>query len=172
MISQDNRHVRDSQFARLRIQRNLITLLVPKTETKRMSQISSGKIMAMLRQVGLKPTRQRMELAQLMYGEGDRHISAESLHAEALAKRIQVSLATVYNALNQFTAAGLLREVAIEGKKAYFDTNTSNHSHYYIEHEGRLTDIPSDDVRVVGLPKAPDGMHIKRVDVIVRLGRN
>jgi len=82
-----------------------------------------------------------------------------------------VSLATVYNTLNQFTTAGLLREVAIEGHKTYFDTNTSNHYHYYIEHEGRLTDIPSEDVKVVGLPDAPEGMHIKRVDVIVRLSR-
>ena len=125
----------------------------------------------MLRTAGLRPTRQRVELAQLMYGAGDRHLSAESLHAEASAAGIKVSLATVYNTLNQFTGAGLLREVAIEGHKTYFDTNTSNHYHYYIEHEGRISDIPADDVRVVGLPEAPDGMEIKRVDVIVRLGR-
>ena len=125
----------------------------------------------MLRTAGLRPTRQRVELAQLMYGAGDRHMSAESLHAEASAAGIKVSLATVYNTLNQFTGAGLLREVAIEGHKTYFDTNTSNHYHYYIEHEGRISDIPADDVRVVGLPEAPDGMEIKRVDVIVRLGR-
>ena len=124
----------------------------------------------MLRTAGLRPTRQRVELAQLMYGAGDRHMSAESLHAEASAAGIKVSLATVYNTLNQFTGAGLLREVAIEGHKTYFDTNTSNHYHYYIEHEGALSDIPADDVRVVGLPEAPDGMEIKRVDVIVRLG--
>ena len=125
----------------------------------------------MLRRAGLRPTRQRISLACLMYGAGNRHLSAESLHAEAIAAGIQVSLATVYNTLNQFTTAGLLREVAIEGHKTYFDTNTSNHYHYYIEHEGRLTDIPSDEVRVVGLPAAPEGMHVKRVDVIVRLSR-
>jgi Fur family iron response transcriptional regulator len=136
-----------------------------------MAPFSSGEIMTMLRKAGLRPTRQRVALGFLMYGAGNRHLSAESLHAEAIATGIQVSLATVYNTLNQFTAAGLLREVAIEGHKTYFDTNTSNHYHYYIEHEGRLTDIPADDVRVVGLPEAPDGMHIKRVDVIVRLSR-
>jgi len=125
----------------------------------------------MLRKAGLRPTRQRISLARMMYGAGNRHLSAESLHAEAIAAGIQVSLATVYNTLNHFTTAGLLREVAIEGHKTYFDTNTSNHYHYYIEHEGRLTDIPSDDVRVVGLPEVPDGMHVKRVDVIVRLSR-
>jgi Fur family iron response transcriptional regulator len=136
-----------------------------------MAPFSSGEIMTMLRKAGLRPTRQRVALGFLMYGAGNRHLSAESLHAEAIASGIQVSLATVYNTLNQFTAAGLLREVAIEGHKTYFDTNTSNHYHYYIEHEGRLTDIPTDNVRVVGLPEAPDGMHIKRVDVIVRLSR-
>jgi Fur family transcriptional regulator, iron response regulator len=139
--------------------------------TGRMAPFSSGEITTMLRKAGLRPTRQRVALGFLMYGAGNRHLSAESLHAEAIASGIQVSLATVYNTLNQFTAAGLLREVAIEGHKTYFDTNTSNHYHYYIEHEGRLTDIPADDVRVVGLPEAPDGMHIKRVDVIVRLSR-
>jgi Fur family transcriptional regulator, iron response regulator len=139
--------------------------------TGRMAAFSSGEIMTMLRKAGLRPTRQRVELAHLMYGAGDRHLSAESLHAEAGAAGIQVSLATVYNTLNQFTGAGLLREVAIEGHKTYFDTNTSNHYHYYIEHEGRLADIPADDVKVVGLPEAPDGMQIKRVDVIVRLSR-
>lgn len=139
--------------------------------TGRMAPFCLAEIMTMLRTAGLRPTRQRVELAQLMYGAGDRHLSAESLHAEASAAGIKVSLATVYNTLNQFTGAGLLREVAIEGHKTYFDTNTSNHYHYYIEHEGRISDIPADDVRVVGLPEAPDGMEIKRVDVIVRLGR-
>jgi Fur family transcriptional regulator, iron response regulator len=139
--------------------------------TGRMAPFSTGEIMPMLRRAGLRPTRQRISLACLMYGAGNRHLSAESLHAEAIAAGIQVSLATVYNTLNQFTTAGLLREVAIEGHKTYFDTNTSNHYHYYIEHEGRLTDIPSDEVRVVGLPAAPEGMHVKRVDVIVRLSR-
>jgi Fur family transcriptional regulator, iron response regulator len=139
--------------------------------TGRMAPFCLAEIMTMLRTAGLRPTRQRVELAQLMYGAGDRHLSAESLHAEASAAGIKVSLATVYNTLNQFTGAGLLREVAIEGHKTYFDTNTSNHYHYYIEHEGRISDIPTEEVRVVGLPEAPDGMEIKRVDVIVRLGR-
>ena len=112
----------------------------------------------MLRKAGLRPTRQRISLACLMYGAGNRHLSAESLHAEAVAAGIQVSLATVYNTLNQFTAVGLLREVAIEGHKTYFDTNTSNHYHYYIEQEGRLSDIPSDDVRVGG-PAGGAGRH-------------
>ena len=122
-----------------------------------------------LRGAGLRPTRQRLALAEILFGSGDRHVSAEALHGEAAAARVPVSLATVYNALNQFTRVGLLREVAIEGDRSYFDTNTSNHFHYFIENEGRLIDIGTDDIEVTGLPPAPTGTEIGRIDVIVRL---
>jgi Fur family iron response transcriptional regulator len=122
-----------------------------------------------LRAAGLRPTRQRVALASLLFGSGQRHLTAEELHAEAGAALIAVSLATVYNTLNQFTAAGLLREVAIEGERTYFDTNTSNHFHFYLEAEKRLVDIATDDLALTGLPPIPDGTRIARVDVIVRL---
>ncbi len=122
-----------------------------------------------LRNSGLRPTRQRLALTELLYSKGDRHISAEDLHAEALAANVPVSLATIYNALNQFTMAGLLREVAIEGQRTYFDTNTSSHHHFYIESEERLVDIPHGSLRVVGVPQTPSGKEIDRIDVIVRL---
>ena len=122
-----------------------------------------------LRKAGLRPTRQRVALATLLFGEGHRHLTAEELHAEAHASRLPVSLATVYNTLNQFTEAGLLREVAIEGHRSYFDTNTSNHFHFYLEDERKLFDIPGDDLQVRGLPALPQGTRIRRIDVIVRL---
>jgi Fur family iron response transcriptional regulator len=96
-------------------------------------------------------------------------VSAESLHAEALKARAGVSLATVYNTLNQFTQAGLLREVAIEGSRSYFDTNVSNHIHFFLEDEERLVDIPVADLDIKGLPQAPSGREISRIDVIIRL---
>jgi Fur family iron response transcriptional regulator len=122
-----------------------------------------------LRTAGLRPTRQRVALASLLFGSGDRHLTAEELHAEAGAALIPVSLATVYNTLNQFTGAGLLREVAIEGERTYFDTNTSNHFHFYLEDEKRLVDIAAEDIALSGLPPTPRGTRIARVDVIVRL---
>ena len=122
-----------------------------------------------LRKAGLRPTRQRVALATLLFGEGHRHLTAEELHAEVNGSRCPVSLATVYNTLNQFTEAGLLREVAIEGHRSYFDTNTSNHFHYYLEDERKLFDIPGDDLEVRGLPEPPPGTRIRRIDVIVRL---
>ena len=122
-----------------------------------------------LRLAGLRPTRQRVSLATILFGAGDRHVSAESLHQEAVAARMNVSLATVYNTLNQFKAAGLLREVAFEGDRTFFDTNTSNHFHYFLEETGILVDIGAVDLEVKGLPELPSGTEIDRIDIIVRL---
>lgn len=130
---------------------------------------SQAAIAGRLRDAGLRPTRQRVALGALLFGGEDRHVSAEMLHAEALTAGEHVSLATVYNTLHQFTGAGLLRELAIDGGKAYFDTNTSNHNHFFIEANGELMDIPSDSIRVDGLPEPPEGMRVSHIDVVVRL---
>lgn len=122
-----------------------------------------------LRDAGLRPTRQRMALADLLLGEGDRHISAEELHEEAMSAGVRVSLATVYNTLHQFTEAGILRILPIEGSKTYFDTNTSDHHHFFLEDENRLVDIPEGPVTVANLPEPPDGMEVAHVDIVVRL---
>jgi Fur family transcriptional regulator, iron response regulator len=129
----------------------------------------NGDIADKLREHGLRPTRQRTSLAELLFAKGDRHVSAEILHEEAVTASVPVSLATVYNTLHQFTEAGLLREVAIEGSKTYFDTNTNDHHHYFIEGENTVIDIPGDNITFDGLPVPPDGMEITRVDVVVRL---
>ncbi len=122
-----------------------------------------------VREAGLRPTRQRIALADLLFAKGDRHLSAEELHEEAIAAGVPVSLATVYNALHQFTQAGLLRILAVEGSKTYFDTNTSDHHHFYIEGENRIFDIESGPVTVSNLPEPPAGMEIANVDIVVRL---
>ncbi len=123
----------------------------------------------MLRSAGLRPTRQRMSLAELLFSRGDRHLTAEALHEEAVNESVPVSLATVYNTLHQFTEAGLLREVAVEGAKTYFDTNTSNHFHFFCERDGKLVDIEPGALSVDGLPEPPENMEISRIDVLVRL---
>jgi Fur family iron response transcriptional regulator len=128
-----------------------------------------GDIAKLLRGAGLRPTRQRVALASLLFAGCDRHVTAETLHEEAIGRKVPVSLATVYNTLHQFTEVGLLREVAVEGARTYFDTNTSNHYHFFCEHSGRLMDIETGSIRIEGLPEAPDGMTISRVDVLVRL---
>lgn len=135
-------------------------------------KLQDAELAERLRLAGLRPTRQRLSLAAILFGVGDRHVSAESLHQEALAARIHVSLATVYNTLNQFKAAGLLREVAFEGDRTFFDTNTSNHFHYYLEDTDQLVDIGSTGLEVKGLPELPPGTEIDRIDIIVRLRKS
>ena len=128
-------------------------------------------VKAMLRQVGLRPTRQRMALGWLLFGKGDRHLTAEMLYEEATRAKVPVSLATIYNTLHQFTEVGLLRQVAVDGSKAYFDTNTSTHHHFFVEGEDELLDITGADVLVGNSPTPPEGYEVERVDVIVRLRR-
>jgi len=124
---------------------------------------------ALLRKAKLRPTRQRVALGWLLFGKGDRHLTAEMLYEEAIQAKIAVALATVYNTLHQFTDAGLLREVTVDSSKTYFDTNVSDHYHFFVEGEHNLVDIPAATSIVSELPKIPDGYEIARVDVVVRL---
>jgi Fur family iron response transcriptional regulator len=128
-------------------------------------------VKSMLRQVGLRPTRQRMALGWILFGKGDRHLTAEALYEEATRAKVPVSLATIYNTLHQFTEAGLLRQVAVDGSKAYFDTNASAHHHFFVEGEDAVLDIPGAEVLVGKIPTPPEGYEIARVDVVVRLRR-
>lgn len=122
-----------------------------------------------LKAAGLRPTRQRLALAKLLFDKGDRHVTAEHLHSEAIAGSVRLSLATVYNTLHQFTDAGLLREVMVEPGRSYFDTNVEGHHHFYCEDTGALTDIPGEQLEIGHLPPAPEGMEVARVDIMVRL---
>jgi Fur family iron response transcriptional regulator len=128
-------------------------------------------ILARLRGAGLRPTRQRLALARLLFDGAERHVTAEQLHGEATAASIPVSLATVYNTLHQFTGAGLLREVVVEPGRSYFDTNIDDHHHFFCESSGMLQDIPGASLSVGQLPHAPAGTEISRVDVIIRVRR-
>src|ERR1700730_16337801 len=124
-----------------------------------------------LRDVGLRPTRQRMALGWILFAKGDRHVTAEMLYEEATRAKVPVSLATVYNTLHQFTEVGLLRQVAVDGSKTYFDTNATEHHHFFVEGDNALVDIPGGDVVVGKMPTAPEGYEIARIDVVVRLRR-
>ncbi len=126
-------------------------------------------VKSMLRSVGLRPTRQRMSLGWLLFGKGDRHLSAEMLYEEATRAKVPVSLATIYNTLHQFTEVGLLRQVAVDGSKAYFDTNVTDHHHFFLEEDDALLDIPGTEVIVGKTPQAPEGYEVARVDIVVRL---
>jgi Fur family iron response transcriptional regulator len=140
-------------------------------ETMHAPAVTRPEIRAMLRRSGLRPTRQRVALAELLFARGNRHISAESLHDEATVEKVPVSLATIYNTLHQFTEAGLLREVAVDGSKTYFDTNIGDHHHFFVEDSNEVIDIPEGEMGVGNVPTPPPGYEISRIDVVVRLRR-
>ena len=125
-------------------------------------------IIEKLRNAKLRPTRQRLALARLLFDGGHRHVTAEKLHTEASALNERVSLATVYNTLHQFVRAGLLQEVVVDSSRSYFDTNTVHHHHFFCEEDKALHDIPCADMRLINLPTPPKGMEIHQIDVVIR----
>jgi len=134
------------------------------------STIRQERCTGWLGQVGLRPTRQRLALADLLIGDGQhRHVTAESLHAASQEGHDPVSLATVYNTLRAFCDAGLIQEITVDGSKSYFDTRTDDHPHFFWEDDARLTDAPADQLEITRLPSAPEGTEIAKVDVVIRL---
>lgn len=123
----------------------------------------------MLRDAKLRPTRQRIALADILFSKGDRHISAEKLFEEAEAQNVSVSLATIYNTLHQFTQAGLLKSISIDSSKTYFDTNTGNHHHFFLEGSDEVIDMPDGYMTIDNLPALPEGTELSSIDVVVRV---
>ena len=122
-----------------------------------------------LRAAGLRSTRQRLALTRLLFADTDRHVTAEALHKEAQANNVRVSLATVYNTLNQFTESGLLREVVVDALCSYFDTNTRHHHHFFCEEDRKLVDIPGEELKAAKLPHPPPGTTVTEVDIVIRV---
>ncbi len=137
-----------------------------------MALAEQGTVAGWLERGGLRPTRQRLALAELLVGDGeDRHVTAEGLYAMAVEAGESVSLATVYNTLRAFCDAGLMNEVVVDGTRSYFDTRIDDHPHFFWEETGTLTDAPKEELRIAALPEAPAGTEIARVDVVIRLRR-
>lgn len=131
----------------------------------------ASKVRAVLRQAGLRPTRQRMTLGQLLFLDQHRHVTPDVLYEEARFAGETLSVATVYNTLNQFAEAGLIRKICLNGERTYFDTDTGDHTHFYIAAEDRIIDIPPESISVGPLPAPPAGYMISKVDIMIRLER-
>lgn len=125
----------------------------------------------LLRQAGLRPTRQRLMLGEFLFSHGGRHVTADMIYTEAVAANMSISRATVYNTLNQLTDAGLLRQIGVDGSKSFFDTNPGRHHHFFVDHEDRLLDVPAPGVGIEQLPQPLPGYEVVGVDVIVHLRR-
>lgn len=128
-----------------------------------------SRVIDRLKEAGLRPTRQRLALAKLLAEAGDCHLSAEQLHSQAQSAGIRVSLATVYNTLHQFTEAGLLKEIVVDAGRSYFDTNVTDHHHFFFEDSNDLLDIDGTSVTIARLPEPPPGTSVRRVDVVIRV---
>lgn len=126
------------------------------------------KSLNMLREAGLRPTWQRMQLIEMLYSAGHRHVTVDLLYREALDKGAKISLSTVYNTMHRLCSVNLLREISLGNGKSYFDTDTDDHQHYFLEESGELIDIPCSRI-FPNLPTPPQGTAIKQVDVVVRL---
>jgi Fur family iron response transcriptional regulator len=132
---------------------------------------SGAHIRPLLERKGLRATRQRLGLAKLLFGKGDRHVTADALAAEAQAARLPASLATVYNVLNLFAEVGLVRALPVEGSKTIFDTNITDHCHFYFEDTGEIEDTVASGMKFANEFVPPDGYEIEKIDVVVRLRR-
>ena len=142
------------------------------TDPMRLNRKPKERSADWLGRAGLRPTRQRVALAELLIGDGKpRHVTAEGLHAAAQDHGDAVSLATVYNTLRAFCEAGLVQEITVDGSKSYFDTRTDDHPHFYWEEDARLVDAPAEELEIARLPQAPKGAEIAKVDVVIRLRR-
>ena len=124
-----------------------------------------------LKTVGLRPTRQRLGLARLLFSAGDRHVTAEQLHGAALEAQIRVSLATIYNTLNLFSRHGIVREMAVDSARLVYDSTTSVHHHFYNVDTGELMDIDAGQVELRRLPELPAGTEAASVELLIRLRR-
>lgn len=128
-----------------------------------------ASVKAILRRAGLRPTRQRLTLGRLLFTGEHRHVTPDMLNAEALLHGEKLSVATVYNTLRQFEEAGLVRKISLHGGRTYFDTDTGDHTHFYIEADDRIIDIPTEAISVGPLPPPPPGYRISKVDILVHL---
>lgn len=131
--------------------------------------MSNQDVTALLQSKGIRPTKIRKAIALLLLDGQDRHVSVDDVIELAQARGIKSSIASVYNTLNQFAAAGLLQRVTVDQGRAFFDTNLSAHHHFYFEDEGKLVDIPVEEIKLAVLPRPPKGRKIKSVDVTIRV---
>ena len=125
-----------------------------------------------LRKNGLKPTTQRLAIYKILFSEGDKHFTAEEINKLAKSNGFKISVATIYNNLNQFVEAGLLKKRQVDNNRSYFDNNVSDHFHLFDEDTNTLTDIPSSSIKFAKLPKLPKNKQIKNINLVINIKKN
>ena len=127
-----------------------------------------NKAVKTLENHNIRPTKQRMVLAKILFEKGQRHVSAEELFDEVKQDDRKISLATIYNTLKQFSSLGLIREIVVDQSKSLYCTNLESHYHLYIEDEGKIIDIPTENINL-NIPSIPACLKLHNIDVIVRI---
>lgn len=140
-----------------------------KPEINHVTPSEAASARELLERKGIRTTQQRLALCAVLFRNGQRHVSAEELHHEARRADVRVSAATVYNTLNHFAEASLIRRVSVGGQRIYFDTYAGDHQHFFIEAEDRILDIPPGSVTFGSTPTPPPGYVVSKIDVVVHL---
>ena len=133
------------------------------------STYSYQKAIAILEKKGIRPTSQRKILAKLIFENGNRHLNAEDLYNEVKKSNFQISLATIYNTLKQFTSYGLLKEIVVDQNKSIYCNNHKPHYHLYIEDEEKIIDVPINNINLSNIPQIPACLNLHNIDIIVRI---
>ncbi|WP_343313647.1 iron response transcriptional regulator IrrA [Brucella sp. BE17] len=144
-------------------------LLDPDTFSHHARRKSGVGVRQILKRAGLRPTRQRLLLASLLFIEQHRHVTPDILREEVASRGEKLSFATVYNTLNQFCEAGLIRRISLNSERTYFDTDTCDHAHFYIANEDRIIDIPTHAIGIGPIPAPPCGYEVGKVDILIHV---
>ena len=127
-----------------------------------------------LRASGLRPTKQRLAISKILFNRKETfHFTIYQLK-KIIEKNVKkkISLATLYNTIHAFKKKGYLKEISLKGNQTFFDTNISNHHHFYDEDMSQLVDIEDKNISINYLPKIPGGKKIKSVEVLVKIEDN
>ena len=128
-----------------------------------------NRALRMLETSPLKVTEQRIAMIKLLFKNGAAHFTAEDIYEEVNKKKIKISLATIYNCLNQFKEFGIIKAIKVSSDKIYFDTNLKEHHHFFCVKSAKLIDVETNKVKISKLPKIPRGKKLKSIDVIINI---
>ena len=134
-----------------------------------MNNTHIDKALNSLKKSPLKITKQRVDIIKILFKDGNNHFTAEDVHRKVEKLKLNISLATVYNCLNQFTEHEIINSVKTSCNKIYFDTNIKSHHHFFCRSSSQLTDIDSKDIQISKLPKIPGGKKLESVEIVVNL---